>query len=177
MSTCFLYTDLLEKGLELESCGMTDIAKEIYVSFVRGNAVCQIGKDTVDILEILYGLNVYNGVVSSAKALDYAYMALCGKRFLLDLYTSYGSKWQFVSGSASGIKNADDMTKFFHWLNTGTSRSFNLEKDSNRIMVARKSLKKEQGILINTRETIARDLDFLGAICEIAKIDRRIIVQ
>lgn len=177
MSTCFEFTDLLEKGLEIESCGMTDVAGKIYVTFVRGNAECHIGKDTFDVLKLLYGPDIYNGNMTAPKAVDYAYMALCGKRFLLDLYTTYGNTWRFASNNSAGSKNADSMTAFFHWLGSGTTRNFNLEKDSNRIMMAGKNVKKERDVIIHTGETFTLNVEFLDAVCRIAKVDKRFITQ
>ena len=167
MSENFAYTNLLKKGIELESCGMGDVARDIYVTFVRENAMCTMGSDRVDVLALMYGNGIYEGVTTWAAAVNHAYMALLGKRFLLQLYEGHENTWRFSTAGASGKK----VNEFFAWLKTGVPKRFDLKAHSECMIAAINELNRSSSINVTVSSDILRETSFISRVCKIASVD------
>ena len=153
MTAKFQYRELLDKGIEFETCGMHDIAKKIFISFAKGNATFTMGDKTHDALQLVYGDKAYCDMDSSTKAIEYTYIALCAKKLLLDLQAGFGNSWTFVSERKSVTESVNS---FCDWLSHSRENKFCLQEDSRRIMVAAAALKKERNIHVHVsnRETL-----------------------
>ena len=176
MSENFSYKELLKKGIELESCGMSDVAKDIYVTFVQENSICLMGEDRVDVLVLMYGSRVYEGITTWNEAVERAYMGLLGKCFLTQLYAAYQSKWRFSNASGSGKTNKN-VSKFFEWLKTGVTKSFDLRANSECIINAEKGLKASSDFNVIVSSDIRCEGSFVRLMCQIASVNINSVKQ
>ena len=139
--------ELIELGAKLELAGRTEVAAELYLTYIKELARLDDGQD---VLEWLYGSNVYEYAPARyAAAVEWGFIALAATEMMKVVRARFpSSDWTTETGRVDSAVSA-----FFTWQSGAT---YPRSEDCDRIFRMTAHLEKKDKLVLARSSTASR---------------------